>query len=274
MKKLLSYAFLCLVALIMAYPLVWLVFSSFKPNSEIFGSIRLLPQKWQTDSYILGWRGTGQNSFGRFLCNTLELVVPTAAFTTLSSCLVGYGFARFQFPLKKMLMVLMISTLMLPNTVLVIPRFILFNRLGWNDTYYPFIVPAMFACTPFFIYMMIQFFRGIPRDLDDAAKIDGCGSFQTLIYVLLPILKPALFSAFLFQFIWTWNDFFNVLIYISSVSKYPVSLALRMSLDSASAVNWSTVLAMSLVSMIPCILVYMFGQKYLIDGMATQGIKG
>ena len=122
--------------------------------------------------------------------------------------------------------------------------------------------------------MMIQFFRGIPRDLDDAAKIDGCSSFKTLIYVLLPILKPALFSAFLFQFIWTWNDFFNVLIYISSVSKYPVSLALRMSLDSASAVNWSTVLAMSLVSMIPCILVYMFGQKYLIDGMATQGIKG
>ena len=162
----------------------------------------------------------------------------------------------------------------LPNTVLIIPRFILFNRLGWNDTYYPFIVPALFACTPFFIYMMIQFFRGIPRDLDDAAKIDGCSSFKTLIYVLLPILKPALFSAFLFQFIWTWNDFFNVLIYISSVSKYPVSLALRMSLDSASAVNWSTVLAMSLVSMIPCILVYMFGQKYLIDGMATQGIKG
>lgn len=273
MKKVLLYFSLIVLGLTMVYPLLWLFFSSFKPNHEIFGSIALLPKKWILDSYIEGWKGSGQFSFSVFFGNTLKLVLPTVFFTVISSLVIGYGFSRFNFPLKKILFTLMISTLMLPNTVIIIPRYILFGRLGWINTYLPFIVPAVFGCYPFFIYMMIQFIRGIPRELDEAAKIDGCNSFSILVRVITPLCTPAIFSAIIFQFLWTWNDFFNSMIYISSVKKYPVSLALRMSLDSASRINWSTVLAMSLVSMIPCILLFFFAQKYFVEGVATTGIK-
>jgi len=150
----------------------------------------------------------------------------------------------------------------------------LFNKLGWLDTYLPFIVPAIFACNAFFIYLMIQFFRGLPRDLDESAKIDGCNSFGILIRILIPLCKPALFSIGIFQFIWTWNDFFNSIIYISSVKNFTVSLGLRMTLDAASAVSWNQVLAMSVLSALPCILIFFFAQKYFVEGIATTGLKG
>lgn len=273
MKKILLYIFLILLGVTMVYPLIWLFFSSFKPNHEIFGSISLLPKTWLLDSYLEGWKGSGQFSFGVFMGNTFKLVLPTVLFTVLSSLFIGYGFSRFTFPFKKVLFTLMISTLMLPNTVIIIPRYILFGKLGWINSYLPFIVPAILGCYPFFIYMMVQFIRGIPRELDEAAKIDGCTSFGILVRVIGPLSAPAIFSAIIFQFLWTWNDFFNSMIYISSVKKYPVSLALRMTLDSASRINWSTVLAMSLVSMIPCVLLFFFAQKYFVEGVATTGLK-
>ncbi len=273
MKKFLLYVFLIGLGLTMVYPLLWLFFSSFKPNHEIFGSTALLPKTWMLDSYIEGWKGSGQFTFGVFFSNTFMLVLPTVFFTVVSSLLVGYGFSRFNFPFKKLLFTLMISTLMLPNTVIIIPRYILFGKLGWVNSYLPFIVPAIFACYPFFVYMMVQFIRGFPRDLDESAKIDGCSSFGILVRIIMPLSKPAIVSAIIFQFLWTWNDFFNAMIYISSVKKYPISLALRMGLDSASKINWSTVLAMSLVSMIPCILLFFFAQKHFVEGVATTGIK-
>jgi len=167
----------------------------------------------------------------------------------------------------------MLSTLMIPNTVLVIPKYIIFKKLGWIDTYLPIIVPVIFACTPFFIFMLVQFFRGIPEELGESAKIDGCNSFGILIRIYIPLSKATFFALVAFQFLWTWNDFYNVLLYINSVSKYTVSLGLRMVLDVQAATAWNQILAMSVVSILPCIIVFFVSQKYLVEGIATTGLK-
>lgn len=273
-KTVITHIIMIAIGMLLLYPLVWMFFSSFKTNKEIFGSLTLLPKEPVWDTFIKGWKGNGQITYATFYLNTFKLVIPTVLFTVISSSIVAYGFARFKFRFKKFLFMLMISTLMLPNAVLIIPRYLLFNRLGWLNTYLPFIVPAIFACTPFFIYMMVQFFRGIPKDFDEAATIDGCNTFQIFYMILLPLCKPALFSAAIFQFIWTWNDFFNSLIYVNSVKKYPVVLALRMSLDSTVASNWNQVLAMSVVSLLPGIILFFSAQKYFVEGVTSAGVKG
>jgi oligogalacturonide transport system permease protein len=263
-----------LVLFFMLYPLIWMIFSSFKSDRELFGSLALFPKEPVWDTYSKGWRGTGRVTYTNFYLNTFALVLPTVIFTVLSSSLVAYGFARFNFRLKRILFMIMISTLMLPNAVLIIPRFILFNKFGWLNGDLPFIIPALFACTPFFIYMMIQFFRGIPLALDEAALIDGCNTFHVYWRILMPLCKPALFSAAIFQFIWTWNDFFNSLIYINSVKKFPIVLALRMSLDNTMSSNWNQVLAMSAVSLIPGALLFFSAQRYFVEGVSAGSVKG
>ncbi|MBW7454712.1 carbohydrate ABC transporter permease [Paenibacillus sepulcri] len=268
------FLFMCLFGLVMVYPLIWLVGASLKSNQEIFGSLSLWTSHAQWDSYRKGWMGAGQYTFTLYFINTLKLVIPTVLLTVVSSTIVGYGFARFNFPLKKLFFTLMISTLMLPQAVLVIPRYILFKNLDWLNSYYPFIVPAALATNAFFVFMILQFLRGLPRELDESAKMDGAGTFVILVRILVPLAKPALVSAAIFEFIWTWNDFFNSLIYITSVKKYTVALALRMALDNSSSAPWNQVLAMSVVAILPCILVFFLAQKYFVEGIATTGIKG
>ncbi|BFJ85523.1 carbohydrate ABC transporter permease [Ruthenibacterium sp. TH_2024_36131] len=265
---------LCAMTVVMLYPLAWIVSASFKENTEIFNSMSLIPDNFSLDAFVEGWKGSGQYTFTTFYKNTFIIVVPSVIFTLISSTLAAYGFARFNFVFKKILFAIMIATLMLPETTLMIPRYMLFNELGWLNSYFPFWIPAMFATKSFFIYMMIQFMRGIPRDLDEAAYIDGCNVWQTLTKIIAPLCAPALFSAGIFQFMWLWNDFLNQLLYINSVKLYPISLALKMSLDAQSAVNWNQIMAMSVVSMIPPIIVYFVGQKYLVEGTTTAGLKG
>lgn len=273
-NKWFSYLLLVALGYIMVYPMIWLFLSSFKSNQEIFGSSQLLPDQFVWNAYSLGWAGNGQYGFQDFFLNTFILVIPTVIFTIMSSVIVAYGFARFNFPLKTLLFSVMIATLMLPDATVMIPRYLLFRELGWLDSYLPFIVPTLFATSAFFVYMMIQFIRGLPRDLDESAIIDGCNSFMVLVRVLIPLCKPAIFSVGIFQFIWTWNDFFNSIIYISSVKKFTVSLGLRMTLDTSSAVSWNQILAMSVVSVTPCILLFFFAQKYFVEGISTTGLKG
>jgi len=263
-----------LIGIVMLYPLIWMLFSAFKTNAEIFGSTALLPAEPVWDSFIKGWKGTGKVTYTQFYINTFKLVIPTVLFTVFSCSFVAYGFARFRFRGKKILFMLMISTLMLPNSVLIIPRYILYNKLVWLNSYLPFTIPALFACYPFFIYMMVQFFRGLPIALDEAASIDGCNTFQVYWTILLPLTKPALFSAAIFQFIWTWNDFFNSLIYINSVRKFPIVLALRMSLDATAAANWNQVLAMSVLSLLPGTILFFSAQKYFVEGVSAGSVKG
>jgi len=273
-RNLLTYFVLSVLSIFMVYPLIWLLFSSFKPNTEIFASIKLIPSTFIWDSYVRGWQGSGQFTFRVFFLNSFKMVIPTVLFTIISSSVVAYGFARFSFPLKKILFTLMLSTLMLPHAVIIVPKYIIFRNLGWLNSYLPFIVPAALATHPFFIFMLVQFFRGIPRELDDSATIDGCNSFGVLVRILLPLSKPALFSAGIFQFIWTWNDFLNVLIYINSVSKYTLQLALRMSIDIAANVEWNLIMAMSILTIIPPTMIFFFAQKHFVEGVATTGIKG
>lgn len=272
-RKVFIYVFLVAFGIFMIYPLLWVFASSFKSNDEIFKSISLIPKHIVTNSYFEGWKGTGQYSFGTFILNSITLVVPVVVFTAISSTIVAYGFARFEFPLKTILFTLMISTMMLPGTAVLIPRYILFNWLGWINTYKPFIVPALFGTTPFFIFMMVQFLRGLPKELEESATIDGCNSFQILIKILIPLCKPAIISMCIFQFIWTWNDFFNPLIYINSVEKYTVSLGLNMTIDGTSVVNWNQIMAMTIISMIPSIIIFFSAQKYFVEGIATTGLK-
>lgn len=269
-----SHVILCLLGFVFTYPLIWLVASSLKPTEEIFSSLSIIPSRFMWSAYVSGWVGFGQNNFGTFFMNSLKLVFPTVTFTLLSSIVVAYGFARINFPFRKVLFALMISTLMLPHTVIIVPRYILFKNLGWLDSYLPFYLPALCAGQSFFIFMLVQFLRGLPKELDESAYIDGCNTFQILTRILLPLCKPALFSVILFEFIWRWNDFFNLLIYISSVDKYPLALGLRVTLDVGSTVNWNQVLAMSVVTIIPPVIVFVAAQKYFVEGISTTGLKG
>ena len=169
---------------------------------------------------------------------------------------------------------LVIASLMLPNEVIIIPRYMLFNAFGWLNSYKPFIIPAAFATYSFFIFMLVQYIRSIPKELDESAFIDGCSSFRILISIIAPLCKPAMIAVVIFQFVWRWNDFLNALIYISSVKKYPLSLALRMTLDVTDTISWNQVLAMSVLSMLPPIIIFFLAQKYFVEGIATTGIKG
>lgn len=272
--RILLYILIGLVGIVMLYPLVWMFFATFKENNEIFGTLKLLPESFGLDAYIEGWQGIGKYNYSRYFLNTFLIVIPTTLFTLISCTIVAYGFARFRFPFKKILFAILIGTLMLPNTVIIIPRYMMFNKLGWLNTYMPFYAPAILACYPFFIYMLIQFIRGLPRELDESAYIDGCGTFRCFASILLPLLKPALFSAGLFQFMWTYNDFMNSLIFINSVEKYPIALALRTAIDSEANIQWNEIMAMAFLSVIPLIILFFAGQKYFVEGISTSGMKG
>ena len=273
-KTILSYLVIAVIGLVLLYPILWMFFAAFKTNDEIFGSTKLLATHYSFQTFIDGWRGSGTMTYAVYFWNTFRLVIPVTLLTLVSSTLVAYGFARFNFPFKKALFSLLIATLMLPNAVIIIPRYTLFAKFGWIDTYIPFYALAALACYPFFIFMLVQFLRGIPRDLDESAYIDGCGTFRTLMQIILPLMKPSLFSAALFQFMWTYNDYFNSLIFINSGKKYTVSLALRLSLDSESVINWGKIMATSFVVVLPLILLFFMAQKYFVEGIATSGLKG
>ena len=273
-KTILSYLVIAVIGLVLLYPILWMFFAAFKTNDEIFGSTKLLATHYSFQNFIDGWRGSGTMTYAVYFWNTFRLVIPVTLLTLVSSTLVAYGFARFNFPFKKALFSLLIATLMLPNAVIIIPRYTLFAKFGWIDTYIPFYALAALACYPFFIFMLVQFLRGIPRDLDESAYIDGCDTFRTLMQIILPLMKPSLFSAALFQFMWTYNDYFNSLIFINSGKKYTVSLALRLSLDSESVINWGKIMATSFVVVLPLILLFFMAQKYFVEGIATSGLKG
>lgn len=274
LSALIRYTLLTVVGLIMLYPLIWLIGASFKTNSEIFNSIGFIPQDPTLDGYRKGWETSTPYTFGRFFWNTFLIILPKTVFTAISCALVAYGFARFDFPFKKVLFASLIATLLLPNVVTRIPQYILFRDLGWLDTYLPLWVPSAFAGDAFFVFMLVQFLRAIPRDMEEAARVDGANSLQTLIHIVVPMLMPALISVALFQFMWTMNDFLGPLIYLSSVEKFPVSLALKLSIDTTEAFDWNRILAMSVLALLPALIVFFMAQKYFIEGISAGGVKG
>lgn len=269
-----TYVIITVLGILLLFPIVYMFLASFKTNAEIFGSTNLLPENFSFQYYARGWNSNAQYTYMKFFMNTFILVIPVVLFTVASCSIVAYGFARFKFRGKNILFSILLATMMLPNTVIIIPRYLLFNKFGWIDSYLPFYAPAILGCYPFFIYQLIQFLRGIPKELDEAAYMDGCGTWKTFTTILLPLLKPALFSAGLLQFIWTYNDYFNTLIYINSTKKFPVTLALRMTLDAESVVEWGKVMAMACVVVLPLIVLFFSAQKYFVEGITSGSIKG
>jgi oligogalacturonide transport system permease protein len=268
------YVILAGVGFIMLYPLLWLVGAAFKTNAEIFASPGFIPQNPTLEGFKRGWETSTPYNFGHFFLNTMWIIIPKVIGTAISATIVAYGFARFEFPFKKILFATVIATLLLPNVVTRIPQYLLFRDLGWLDTYLPLWVPSAFAGDAFFVFMLIQFLRAIPRDMEEAARVDGANTIQTLVFIVIPLLVPALISVCLFQFMWTMNDFLGPLIYISSVEKYPVSLALRLSLDITEAFQWNRILAMSCLTLAPSLIVFFVAQRYFIEGISTGGVKG
>ena len=268
------YALLTGVGLLMLYPLIWLVGASFKTNAEIFASPGFIPRNPTLDGYIKGWQTSTPYTFATFFWNTFLIVLPKEIGTVISCALVAYGFARFEFPGKNILFAMLIATLLLPNVVTRIPQYLLFRDIGWLDSFLPLWVPSAFAGDAFFVFMLVQFLRAIPRDMEEAARVDGANTLQTLVFIVLPMLTPALISVALFQFMWTMNDFLGPLIYISSVDKYPVSLALKLSIDTTEAFEWNRILAMSVLALTPALVVFFMAQKYFIEGLSAGGVKG
>jgi oligogalacturonide transport system permease protein len=266
-------ALLC-VAVVMLYPLLWLIGASFKTNAQIFTEAGFWPDKFSFDAYVKGWKTSSEYTFATYFLNSFAIVVPRIIVTVISCVLVAYAFARFEFWGKKLLFSIMIGTMMLPLIVLRLPQYLMFRELGWLDTYLPLILPSAFATDTFFVFMLVQFLRGIPRDMEEAAMIDGCNALQLLLYIIVPLLKPAIISVVVFQFIWTMNDFMGPLIYLASVENYPVSLALKMSIGATEEVEWANVIAISVVALVPSVAVFFMAQKHFIEGAASSGIKG
>ncbi|WP_309082984.1 carbohydrate ABC transporter permease [Chelativorans sp.] len=268
------YAVLAAVGFIMLYPLIWLIGASFKTNAEIFSNPGFIPLNPTLDGYIRGWQTSTPYTFATFFWNTFLIILPKTIGTAISCTAVAYGFARFDFPGKRILFASLIATLLLPNVVTRIPQYLLFRDMGWLDTFLPLWVPSALAGDAFFVFMLVQFLRAIPRDMEEAARVDGANTWQTLLFIVVPMLAPALISVCLFQFMWTMNDFLGPLIYLSSVDKYPVSLALKLSIDTTEAFQWNSILAMSVLALVPSLTVFFLAQKYFIEGISTGGLKG
>lgn len=263
-----------LFGFLMLYPVLWLMASSLKPADQIFTTITsLIPSELRWANYTEGWAGFGGITFATFFKNSFIYAVLGTIIQIVASVIVAYGFARVKFAGKRIWFGLMLLTLMLPGEVLLIPQYIIFSKLGWLNTFLPLLVPRI-GGGAFFIFMVIQFIRGIPIDLDEAAMIDGADQFQNFIYVIFPQLKPAIITATIFSFYWTWDDFLGPLIYLTNPNLYTVSVALRSFSDSSSVTNWGAIFAMLILSLLPTLALFIFFQRYIVEGIATTGLKG
>ncbi|WXB91376.1 carbohydrate ABC transporter permease [Metabacillus sp. FJAT-53654] len=258
----------------MLYPVIWLLMSSFKPSEMIFVTAKsLIPDPWILDNFSKGWEGIGGNSFGVFIKNTVVLVIFTMIGQVISSAFIAFGFARMNFFGKGFWFAIMMVTLMLPYEVVMIPQYIIFSKLGWLDSIKPIVIPAYFG-HPFFIFLLVQFIRTIPRELDEAATIDGCNTFKIFYKIILPLIRPALATAAIFSFYWTWDNLLGPVLYLNSPDKYTVSMALNMFLSNETVSNWGAMFAMSIVTLIPVFVVFFLFQRHVVEGISTSGLKG
>lgn len=262
------------MAIIMIYPLLWMVMSSFKDSSEIFRSAQqLIPRVFRADNYQVGWEGFAGYSFGLFFKNSAVIAGLSTIGAVISSAVIGYGFARCHFKFKSFWFGCMLLAMMLPFQVIMIPQYILFNKMNWVGTYLPIIVPQFFG-QGFFIFLNMQFIKGIPRDLDEAANMDGCSIYTIFFKIIIPLIKPALVTSAIFSFMWRWDDFLSPLIYLSDPVTYPVSYALKMFADPTAGSDWGAMFAMATLSLVPIFVIFLTMQKYLVEGIASTGIKG
>ena len=273
-----QYFVLILVGIIMIYPLVWMVGATFKTNAEIFSGIGFITKNPTLQGYIdaVTQNYGGDISIWKAFVNTYSFVLPKVIFTVISSVIAAYGFSRFQFKGRDFLFGIMISTLFLPQVVLNVPQYLMYNSFGWINSpfYLPLWVPTLFATETYFVYQLVQFMRSIPHDLDEAAAIDGCGPVKILYKIIAPMLSPSLVACGLFQFMWSCNDYMGPLLYVQTPSKYPMSIFVKLSMDADSGFNWNRILALSLISIIPQLVVFFCAQDAFIDGISAGAVKG
>jgi len=264
---------IALTALVL-YPLVWLGISTLKPNSEFGQNPGLIPQQPTFDNYLKVFDGIAGVPLWQFFGNSLILAVLAVVGTVLSSALAAYAFARIQFKGLGILFAAMIGTLLLPFHVVIIPQYILFNNLGLVDTFWPLVLPKFLATEAFFVFLLVQFMRQMPRDMDEAARIDGAGHVRIFWAIILPLVKPALITCAIFAFIWSWNDFLGPLLYLTSPENYPLPIALRLYNDQSSTSDFGATVTASFLALVPVLLFFLVFQRFLVDGVATQGLKG
>jgi multiple sugar transport system permease protein len=269
-RKIFIFLLLCLGAVTFMLPLFWAISSSFKPDYQVLE----FPPRWIPDPFR--WQNYPEAltyiPFARYTFNTLVIALLAITGNILSCTLVAYGFARLRAPGKTFFFVLMLSTMMLVDPVRIIPMYIEFNALGWIDTIKPLIVPAFFG-SPFYIFLLRQFFLSIPRELEDAALIDGASRLQILWRIILPLVRPAIAAIAIFNFQGVWNDFLPPLIFLHDHSKFTISLGLNF-FRSSYDVHWGYLMAASLVAMLPMVIVFFLAQKQFIQGISFSGMKG
>ncbi len=260
---------LCLIAL---YPLMWMVAASFLPEDEILGAVSPIPKSLRLDNYFAGWNAH-EVSFTRFYLNSALIAAISVVGNVFASSLAAFAFARLRFPGRTLLFGLMLVTLMIPQHVTLIPQYVLFQSLDWIDSILPLVVPKLLACDAFFIFLMVQFFRTIPREIEEAARMDGCSPWRIYRRIIMPLSTPVLATAAIFSFIFTWDDFFGPLIYLSSTENFNVPLALRAFAGSDEGSSFGQLFAMATLSVLPVFIVFVFCQRLVISGAAGLRLK-
>ncbi|MFI7611233.1 carbohydrate ABC transporter permease [Nonomuraea terrae] len=271
-RRLSKHALLIICGVVMLYPLLWMVSSSAKPTETIFRDPSIWPTELDLGNYVDGWTAL-EYPFHHYLINSAVIAILAVLGNLVSCSLAAYAFARLEFRGRKIFFAMMLATLMLPIHVLIVPQYVLFAQLDWINTNLPLVVPKFLAHDAFFVFLMVQFIRGLPKELDEAARIDGCGHIRIYWRIVMPLSIPALATSAVFTFIWTWNDFFSQLIFLTDPELWTMPVALRSFMDGQGETAWGQLFAMSIVGLAPIFGFFLAGQRYLTQGIATTGFR-
>jgi multiple sugar transport system permease protein len=276
--EIVAFALMFGLAFLFAGPFLWSVLSSFKGENEILRvPPTLFPKVWHPENYVQVFT---EAPFAQYILNTVKLVFLNVVGGVLSAALVAYGFARFRWPGRDFFFMLAMSTMMLPREVTTIPTYILFSKIKWIDTLYPLFVPSWFGGGAFLIFLFRQYIMSLPRELDEAAYMDGAGPFRIFRSVLLPLSRPIMATAVVITFIGVWSDFWGPFIFLSSRENFTISLGLRVFASEAvrmtgmGKVTQHLMMAAMVISMLPCLVLFLFAQQYFVKSMVTAGFKG
>lgn len=266
------YFMVILVAILVILPFLWMIVSAFKSQRELFAyPPTFFPKVWKVENFIEA-ASRGSISFWQMFLNTMKIAVPATVFNIIFSSLAGYAFARLRFPFRETIFMCFIAAMMVPFAITLIPRFLMFKDLGFYDTYVPLILPIMFG-TPFSIFLTRQFFMTLPKELEEAAIVDGCGHVRIWAQIFMPLCKPIIATLAVFQFQSSYNDFMGPVIYIASDAKFTVQMGLSSFRNSFTS-RYDLIMAGSILAIIPVLILFICCQKYIVRGIAMSGMKG
>lgn len=261
------------VLIAMLYPVIWMVVASFRPDNQVLTTFNLFGGHYTLSNYSKGFNPGGQLHFSRFFLNSAIIAVLAVVGNVTACTLTAYAFARLEFPLKRTLFAVLMATILLPYHATLVPQYILFDRLHWLNTFLPLVVPKFLAADGFFVFLNVQFIRSIPRDLDESARLDGCGHLRIFRKIILPLCLPAIGTTAMFTFLAAWNDFLGPLLYLSKPELYTVPQGLNTFIDSTGASSFGSLFAMAVLSLTPLVGFFLCAQRLLTEGISTTGIK-